>query len=59
MKTKETVTTAKIITSGRNQTVLLPDAFRMEGEEVMVRRHAGGVLLLPVGEAWNSLEAGL
>lgn len=39
--------TAKIFQHGNSQAVRLPKEFRFEDEEVIVKRHAGGVLLLP------------
>ena len=39
--------TAKIFQHGNSQAVRLPKEFRFEADEVVVKRHAGGVLLLP------------
>ena len=39
--------TAKVFKHGHSQAVRLPKEFRFEGDEVMVKRAAGGVLLLP------------
>ncbi len=39
--------TAKIFQHGNSQAVRLPKEFRFEDDEVVVKRHAGGVLLLP------------
>ena len=39
--------TAKIFQHGNSQAVRLPKEFRFEEDEVIVKRHAGGVLLLP------------
>lgn len=39
--------TAKIFQHGNSQAVRLPKEFRFEEDEVVVKRHAGGVLLLP------------
>jgi antitoxin VapB len=38
---------AKIFQHGNSQAVRLPKEFRFEEDEVVVKRHAGGVLLLP------------
>jgi antitoxin VapB len=40
--------TAKLFWSGRSQAVRLPREFRMEGNEVRVRRFGFGVLLEPL-----------
>ncbi len=40
--------TAKLFKSGRSQAVRLPREFRMEGNEVRVRRFGFGVLLEPL-----------
>jgi antitoxin VapB len=45
--------TAKLFASGRSQAVRLPKAFRFNGTEVMVKRFAGGVLLLPMDQPWD------
>ncbi len=39
--------TAKIFQHGNSQAVRLPKEFRFKEDEVIVKRHAGGVLLLP------------
>jgi antitoxin VapB len=39
--------TAKIFQHGNSQAVRLPKEFRFDEDEVVVKRHAGGVLLLP------------
>ena len=39
--------TAKIFKHGNSQAVRLPKEFRFEDDEVLVKRSAGGVLLLP------------
>jgi antitoxin VapB len=39
--------TAKIFQHGNSQAVRLPKEFRFEEDEVVIKRHAGGVLLLP------------
>ena len=39
--------TAKIFQHGNSQAVRLPKEFRFEENEVVIKRHAGGVLLLP------------
>lgn len=39
--------TARIFKHGNSQAVRLPKEFRFEGDEVLVKRSGGGVLLLP------------
>lgn len=39
--------TAKIFQHGNSQAVRLPKEFRFEKNEVVIKHHAGGVLLLP------------
>jgi antitoxin VapB len=47
--------TAKLFKNGRNQAVRLPKEFRFEGEEVYVKRVAGGVVLLSKSDPWASV----
>ena len=52
--------TAKPFLSGRSQAVRLPKQYRFPGNEVAVIKHLGnGVLLLPIDDPWQILEAGL
>ncbi len=51
--------TARLFQSGRSQAVRLPKAYRFSGSEVIVKRFGNGVLLLPIEDPWQSLEAGL
>jgi len=39
--------TAKVFKHGNSQAVRLPKEFRFDDDEVLVKRSAGGVLLLP------------
>lgn len=39
--------TAKVFKHGNSQAVRLPKEFRFEGDEVLIKHAAGGVLLLP------------
>jgi antitoxin VapB len=48
---------AKIFWSGRSQAVRLPKEFRFEGDEVRIRRHGNAVILEPVTEGWEWLDA--
>jgi antitoxin VapB len=47
--------TAKIFQHGNSQAVRLPKEFRFEENEVVIKRHAGGVLLLPKRYAVDDL----
>ena len=49
--------TAKIFQHGNSQAVRLPKEFRFEEDEVVIKRHAGGVLLLPKRYAFDDLFA--
>ena len=40
--------TAKLFQNGQSQAVRLPKRFRFEGQEVIIKRVGGGVLLLPL-----------
>ena len=51
--------TARLFQSGRNQAVRLPKDFRFAGTEVVVKHFGNGVLLLPVDDPWQTLQAGL
>ncbi len=51
--------TARIFQSGRSQAVRLPKEYRFTGAEVVVQHFGNGVLLLPVDDPWQTLEAGL
>lgn len=48
---------AKLFWSGRSQAVRLPKEFRLPGEEVRIRRHGTAVILEPVAEDWDWLNA--
>ena len=51
--------TAKLFLSGRSQAVRLPKQYRFPGNEVAVKHFGNGVLLLPIDDPWQMLEAGL
>jgi len=47
--------TAKLFINGHSQAVRLPKAFRFEGNEVYIKKTAGGVLLLQKNRSvWDS-----
>jgi antitoxin VapB len=49
--------TAKVSWPGRSQAVRLPGAFRVDGREVRIRRRGGAVVLEPVPDSWEWLDA--
>jgi len=49
--------TAKVFWSGRSQAVRLPRAFRVDGPEVRIRRRGRAIVLEPVPESWEWLDA--
>lgn len=51
------VETAKVFWSGRSQAVRLPKAFRLEQDEVRIRRHGSAVILEPIPTDWAWLDA--
>jgi len=51
--------TARLFQSGRSQAVRLPKEYRFAGTEVVVKHFGNGVLLLPIDDPWQTLEAGL
>ena len=53
------IDTAKLFQSGRSQAVRLPKEYRFQGSEVAVKHFCNGVLLLPIEDPWQMLEAGL
>ena len=48
--------TAKLFKNGRSQAVRLPKEFRFDGDEVYVKRVAGGVVLLAKNNPWASID---
>jgi len=50
------VETAKVFWSGRSQAVRLPRAFRVDAEEVRIRRRGRAIVLEPVPESWEWLD---
>ncbi len=51
--------TARLFQSGRSQAVRLPKEYRFAGAEVVVKHFGNGVLLLPLDDPWQTMEAGL
>ena len=50
---------ARLFQSGRSQAVQLPKEYRFAGSMVALKRFGNGVLLLPLDDPWQTLEAGL
>jgi antitoxin VapB len=48
---------AKVFWSGRSQAVRLPRAFRVDAEEVRIRRRGRAIVLEPVPGSWGWLDA--
>jgi antitoxin VapB len=52
--------TAKLFSNGRSQAVRLPKDFRFDGNEVYIKKIAGGVLLIPKDmTVWDIWEQNL
>lgn len=51
--------TAKIFQTGRSQAVRLPKAYRFSTNEVVIQRVGDGVLLMPIENPWQMIEAAL
>ena len=51
--------TAKVFKHGNSQAVRLPKEFRFDDDEVLIKRSAGGVLLLPKKIAYERVMASL
>lgn len=47
--------TAKLFRNGQSQAVRLPKAFRIEGEEVFIKKMGTATILFPVTNPWKSL----
>lgn len=48
---------AKVFWSGRSQAVRLPKDFRFDANEVRIRKHGSAVILEPLSDNWNWLDA--
>lgn len=48
--------TAKLFWSGRSQAVRLPKEFRMNGDEVRIRKQGAALILEPVVSDWEWLD---
>ena len=48
--------TAKVFWSGRSQAVRLPKEFRVDGDEVRIRRDGKKIVLEPIAKDWAWLD---
>jgi antitoxin VapB len=51
------MTTAKLFWTGRSQAVRLPKDFRVDADEVRIRRHGQAIILEPIATDWAWLDA--
>jgi antitoxin VapB len=51
--------TAKVFWSGRSQAIRLPKEFRVDTDTVRIRRHGKAIILEPIIEDWDWLEAAI
>ncbi|MDL1865596.1 AbrB/MazE/SpoVT family DNA-binding domain-containing protein [Betaproteobacteria bacterium PRO5] len=49
--------TAKIFWTGRSQAIRLPKKYRIDGDEVRIRRHGTAIILEPIPADWAWLDA--
>ena len=50
------IESAKVFWSGRSQAVRLPKEFRVETDEVRIRRQGSAIILEPVTNDWSWLD---
>lgn len=53
----ENLTTAKIFKNGHSQAIRLPKQFRFEGEEVLIYRQHGKIVIAPKLGQWGDFFA--
>ena len=51
--------TAKVFTTGRNQSIRLPKEFRFDSDEVMINRFDDLVVLFPRKKGWDIMAGSL
>jgi antitoxin VapB len=51
--------TAKIFQTGRSQAVRLPKEYRFNAKELVIKRVGEGILLMPIENPWQMIEAAL
>ena len=49
--------TAKVFWTGRSQAIRLPKAFRFDAAEVRIRREGTSIILEPIANDWQWLDA--
>ena len=49
--------TARLFTNGNSQAVRLPKEFHFDGDEVIIKKVGGAVILLPKRYAYSDLKA--
>jgi len=49
------MTTAKLFKNGQSQAVRLPKKFRLDGDEVYIKRVGRTIILIPKDNPWESL----
>ncbi|MFQ5456287.1 MAG: antitoxin [Nitrospirota bacterium] len=47
--------TAKLFKNGQSQAVRLPKEYRIEGDQVYIKKIGNAVVLLPVKDSWQTL----
>ena len=52
-------TTAKVFTSGNSQAIRLPKEFRLDTDEVFIRRSGDSLIITPRMTTWEGFEEGL
>ena len=50
---------AKLFMNGGSQAVRLPKDYRFEGDEVGIKKIGSVVMLIPGGDPWESMMAGI
>jgi antitoxin VapB len=51
--------TAKLFQNGQSQAVRLPNEFRFDGDEVIIKRSGNAVVLIPANHSWDTLSDSL
>jgi len=47
--------TARVIQSGRTQTIRLPKGYRFKDKKVFIKRMGNAIVLIPQSDPWRSL----
>ena len=50
---------AKVFMSGNSQAIRLPKEYRVEGNEVFIKKTSEGILLIPKSSLWEIMWEGL